>query len=75
MQHRIHTWLNNSNPGWSRQAPGHRSWDLGSYLDDVLTTRMRVSEWETIAHLSTKGRIVGTIPSDHTMLRATVWLP
>jgi endonuclease/exonuclease/phosphatase family metal-dependent hydrolase len=74
VEHRIHTWLNSSNPDWKRTAPGHQSWVNGSYIDYILTTPMRVSEWETVAKL-TKGKIVGTIPSDHQMIRATVWLP
>ncbi|GAA3580078.1 hypothetical protein GCM10022197_42240 [Microlunatus spumicola] len=75
VEHKIHTWLNSSNGGWARKAPGHKSWGLGSYIDYVLTTKMRVSEWETVARLDKKGRYVGTIPSDHNMVRATVWLP
>jgi endonuclease/exonuclease/phosphatase family metal-dependent hydrolase len=75
VEHRVHTWLNSSNPNWERTAPGHRTWTNGSYIDYILTTKMRVSEWETVARLSTKGKIVGTIPSDHQMVRATVWLP
>jgi endonuclease/exonuclease/phosphatase family metal-dependent hydrolase len=75
VEHKVHTWLNSSNGGWARKAPGHKSWGLGSYIDYILTTRMRVSEWETVARLDKKGNIVGTIPSDHQMIRATVWLP
>jgi endonuclease/exonuclease/phosphatase family metal-dependent hydrolase len=75
VEHKIHTWLNSSNGGWARTAPNHKSWGLGSYIDYILTTKMRVSEWETVARLDKKGRFVGTIPSDHNMIRATVWLP
>jgi endonuclease/exonuclease/phosphatase family metal-dependent hydrolase len=75
VEHRVNTWLNSSNPDWKRKAPGHARWVNGSYIDYILTTRMRVSEWETVADLTRKGAIVGTIPSDHQMVRATVWLP
>ena len=75
VEHRIHTWLNSSNSGWARKAPGHQSWVNGSYIDYILTTTMRVSEWETVAHLDKKRKFMGTIPSDHNMVRATVWLP
>ncbi|SEQ16473.1 endonuclease/exonuclease/phosphatase family protein [Microlunatus flavus] len=75
VEHRIRTWLNSSNPKWSRKAPGHKAWGNGSYIDYILTTPMRVSEWETVAKLDKKGRYKGVIPSDHNMVRATVWLP
>jgi endonuclease/exonuclease/phosphatase family metal-dependent hydrolase len=75
VEHRVHTWLNSSNSGWARTAPAHKSWVNGSYIDYILTTKMRVSEWETVADLDKKGKYVGTIPSDHNMIRATVWLP
>ncbi|MGI3780297.1 MAG: hypothetical protein ACRYG2_05920, partial [Janthinobacterium lividum] len=74
VEHRINTWLNSSNSSWARKPPGHKSWVNGSYIDYILTTKMRVSEWETVAKLK-KGKLVGTIPSDHDMVRATVWLP
>ncbi|MBB3326196.1 endonuclease/exonuclease/phosphatase family protein [Microlunatus antarcticus] len=75
VEHKIRTYLNSSNGDWARKAPNHKSWGLGSYIDYILTTEMRVSEWETVARLDKKGKIVGTIPSDHQMIRATVWLP
>lgn len=60
--------------GFQRTAPGF-DYINGTYLDYVMTTPMRVSEWETVARLDSSGRFVGTIPSDHNMVRATVWLP
>jgi hypothetical protein len=74
VEHKVRTWLNSSNGGWARTAPGHKSWGLGSYIDYILTTKMRVSEWETVAKLDKNGKFIGTIPSDHNMIRATVWL-
>jgi endonuclease/exonuclease/phosphatase family metal-dependent hydrolase len=47
----------------------------GTYLDYILVTPMRVSEWETVVKVDSRGRFIGTIPSDHNMVRATVWLP
>ena len=41
----------------------------------MLTTPMRVSEWETVARLDSADDFVGIIPSDHNMLRMTVHLP
>jgi hypothetical protein len=68
------TWLNSFN-GFVRRAKGNRSWDNGSYIDYMLTTPMRVSEWETVAHLDSNDDFVGTIPSDHNLIRMTVYLP
>jgi len=47
----------------------------GTYLDYILVTPMRVSEWETVVRVDSRGRFIGTIPSDHNLVRATVWLP
>jgi endonuclease/exonuclease/phosphatase family metal-dependent hydrolase len=71
--HRTATWLNSFN-GFARKAKGNRSWDNGSYIDYMLTTPMKVSEWETVARLR-GSRFVGVIPSDHNMVRMTVYLP
>jgi endonuclease/exonuclease/phosphatase family metal-dependent hydrolase len=68
------TWLNSFN-GFVRRAKGNRSWDNGSYIDYMLTTPMRVSEWETVARLDSNDDFVGTIPSDHNLIRMTVYLP
>jgi endonuclease/exonuclease/phosphatase family metal-dependent hydrolase len=74
VEHRINTWLNSFND-FVRVAKGNRSWDNGSYIDYMLTTPMRISEWETVANLDSNGNFVGTIPSDHNMVRMTVYLP
>lgn len=47
----------------------------GSYTDYIFTSPMRVSEWETVANVDPYGNFVGIIPSDHNLIRATVWLP
>lgn len=74
VEKRIRTWVDSSNR-YTRQAPAHKGWVNGSYIDYIMTTKMRVSEWETVARLDKQGRFVGVIPSDHNMVRATVWLP
>lgn len=47
----------------------------GSYIDYILTSKMRVSQWETVVSVDSTGKFVGTIPSDHNMIVATVGLP
>ncbi|MFT4108567.1 fibronectin type III domain-containing protein [Propionicimonas sp.] len=58
--------------GGSRKAPKDR-W--ARMLDQIFVSKMRVAEWETVARLNGAGRWIGTIPSDHNMVRATVYLP
>lgn len=58
--------------GTKRQANMSYSTTL---IDHLFVTPMRVEEWETVARLNSANRFVGTIPSDHAMLRATVYLP
>lgn len=74
VEKRISTWLNSFN-GWQRHAPGNQGWVNGNYYDYILTSPMRVSEWATVANLDSGGNIIGTIPSDHNLVRATLWLP
>jgi endonuclease/exonuclease/phosphatase family metal-dependent hydrolase len=74
VEKRIRTWVSSSNR-YTRKAPAHKTWVNGSYIDYIMTTPMRVSEWETVARLDKSGNFVGRIPSDHNMIRATVWLP
>lgn len=44
-------------------------------IDHMFVSPMRVAEWETVARLDGNGRVIGTIPSDHHMIRLTVYLP
>ena len=44
-------------------------------IDQIFVSRMRVASYEVVAKLNRSGRFVGTIPSDHNMIRATVYLP
>lgn len=56
----------------ARNFPGHVN---GSNPDYIFVSPMRVSEYETVVKVDSAGRWVGVIPSDHNLLRATVWLP
>jgi len=67
---RIHTNYNSFN--WYKRNPPHSS---GTAIDFIFTTQMRVSQYETVVKLGSNGKVVGTIPSDHNMVRAVVWLP
>ena len=74
-ERRIRAYLHNYN-GFNRKAPALADRKSpGSYTDYILTTKMRVLEWETVARLDAKGNFVGVIPSDHNMIRADVVLP
>lgn len=58
--------------GYSRVAPKDASAPM---VDYIFVTPMRVKEWEVVAQLDRRGRFIGTIPSDHNMVRVTVELP
>ncbi|MEC5190989.1 MULTISPECIES: fibronectin type III domain-containing protein, partial [unclassified Arthrobacter] len=47
----------------------------GTNIDYILTSKMRVSKWETVAKLDAAGNYTGIFPSDHNMIVATVGLP
>lgn len=56
-----------------RRKPARDSWS--AMIDHIFVSKMKVSEWETVAKLDGSGRFVGVIPSDHNMIRTTVYLP
>ncbi|MFT4294800.1 MAG: endonuclease/exonuclease/phosphatase family protein [Micropruina sp.] len=58
-----------------REAQHYPEGTNGVNIDQIYVSPMRVSEFEVVVKLDKKGRFVGTIPSDHNMLRATVHLP
>ncbi|MCA0297158.1 MAG: fibronectin type III domain-containing protein [Actinobacteria bacterium] len=58
--------------GYRKVAPRDNSQPL---VDHIFVSPMEVKEWEVVAKLNSAGRFIGTIPSDHNMLRATVELP
>lgn len=47
---------------------------LGSYIDNIFTTKMRILEFENVARVGSNGRFLGPT-SDHNMLRADIVLP
>ncbi|MDQ0633527.1 endonuclease/exonuclease/phosphatase family metal-dependent hydrolase [Arthrobacter pascens] len=72
---RINAFLDSWN-GYNIVAPGTSNKAAnGSYIDYILTSKMRVSQWETVANVDSAGNFVGIIPSDHNMVVATVGLP
>lgn len=61
--------------GFKRLAKARHDYGNGTYLDYIFTSKMRVAEWRTVVRVDSAGNFVGTIPSDHNMIRATVVLP
>ena len=48
----------------------------GTYIDYIFTSKkVRVLEWENVAHLNANHDYVGKQASDHNLQRATVVLP
>ena len=56
-----------------RRTPPRRA--SPRFIDHIFVSRMRVSQWQVAANLDSAGRFIGTIPSDHHLVRATVYLP
>lgn len=48
---------------------------LGSHIDYIFTSKMRVTEWEQVLNVDSTGIFQGIIPSDHNMIYAKVELP
>jgi len=71
---RIHANYNSYND-FKRAQTFYAVNENGSNLDYIFTSPMRTTEWETVVKLDSAGKLSGTIPSDHNMLRATVLLP
>ena len=65
----------NSLNSFIRTVPHFATNENGSNMDYIFTTSMRTLEWETVLNLDSSGKLAGTIPSDHNMIRATVLLP
>jgi endonuclease/exonuclease/phosphatase family metal-dependent hydrolase len=74
VEKRINTWLSSWND-FQKTAKGNRDRLNGTYLDYIFTTRMRVTEWETVADIKADGTFRKAPPSDHNLIRATVVLP
>jgi hypothetical protein len=47
----------------------------GSNNDFIFVSTMRVPEYEVVVKVDSAGRLIGVIPSDHNLIRATVLLP
>lgn len=74
VERRIGTYYD-SVSGFSRSAGAYGAFGNGRYIDYIFTSSMRVTEWETVVEVDEEGNFVGTIPSDHNMIRAEVELP
>lgn len=74
VEKRVGTWLSSWND-FQRTAKGDRNRLNGTYLDYIFTTKMRVTEWETVADITSGGTFRTPPPSDHNLVRATVLLP
>lgn len=48
---------------------------LGSHIDYIFTSKMRVAEWEQVLNIDSNGVLQGRIPSDHNMIMVKVGLP
>jgi len=70
---RIHANYNSFN-NFQRAQKFYQIDENGNNLDYIFTSPMRVTEWETVVKVDSTGKLTGTIPSDHNMLRATVLL-
>lgn len=52
------------------------AWLVGTRVDYILVSKnVRVAQTRTVVNLNTSGNFVGTIPSDHNLLTASVHLP
>ena len=74
VEKRINTSLSSYN-NFERKVRSFPNNINGTYIDYILTTPMRVSEWETVVNMDGNGNFIGVIPSDHNLIRATLWLP
>lgn len=74
VQKRIRTNFSSYND-YKRKAPSF-SYINGTYIDYVFTSPgIEVPEWETVVDVDADGNFIGTIPSDHNLLRVTTTLP
>ena len=48
---------------------------LGTHIDYVFTSKMRVASWEQVLNIDANGVLQGRIPSDHNMIMVKVGLP
>lgn len=48
---------------------------LGSHIDYIFTSKMRISKWEQVINIDKNDNLQGVIPSDHNMIMATAEVP
>jgi endonuclease/exonuclease/phosphatase family metal-dependent hydrolase len=72
---RINTYLNSWNGFETKPRAAADKNANGTYIDYILTSKMRVSSFENVATLDSAGNYAGVIPSDHNMIVAKVGLP
>jgi endonuclease/exonuclease/phosphatase family metal-dependent hydrolase len=60
---------------FNRKANARHNYGNGTYLDYIFTSKLRVAGWRTVVNVDADGNFIGTIPSDHNMVRASVQLP
>lgn len=74
VEKRINTTYSSYNM-YKRSGRNYAGYLNGSNNDYIFTTEMRVSEYEVVVKVDGSGRLTGVIPSDHNLIRATVYLP
>ncbi|MGC3994801.1 MAG: hypothetical protein QM779_11925 [Propionicimonas sp.] len=74
VENRIHTSYASLNM-YKRKARNFPGSVNGSNTDYIFVSPMRVSEYEVVVKIDSSGNFIGVIPSDHNLLRATVYLP
>jgi hypothetical protein len=72
---RVNTYLNSWNGFETKPRAASDKNANGTYIDYILTSKMRVSYFENVATLDSAGNYAGVIPSDHNMMYAKVGLP
>ena len=75
VEKRINTHLSTHNNFAPRPIQRSTTDANGTFIDYILSTPMRVLEYEVVVDLDASGRFRGGAPSDHNMLRAVVGLP
>ena len=59
-----------------KAAPPKSAYINGSVIDYVFVSpKIRVAEWQTVVHLAGSGRFAAKPPSDHNMVRVSLYLP
>ena len=75
VEKRINTHISSFNDYGTRPIQRASTDSNGTFIDYIVSTPMRVLEYEVVVDLDASGRFRGGPPSDHNMLRAVVGLP